>query len=144
MMMDELYRVGDPTLIRQFKGVASQLMARILARSRGDALEIARGFADRLNAAPWPDTVPAEGKPTKAMYRPALRHLRKVFVDMMEETALNEAFRLEPGLPWDIEHAPIMKPFMVKVREYFHTQGEDGPLPRPDGVPRGKDLKLEM
>ena len=144
MLMDELYRVEDPNIIREYKSIASQLMSRILQRSRGDALEIAQEFAARLNEAPWPDAAPAEGRPSKAAYRPVLRHIRKVFVDIMEESALNQAFRPEPSLPWNVEDPAIMQPFMVKVREYFRTRGEDAPLPRAPGEPRGSKLKLEL
>lgn len=143
MFMDELYRVGDPDLIRQFRTVVSQVLARVLARSKGDAQDIARAFAERVNAAPWPAAKSEKGKSTIEAYRPTLRHIRKVFIDMMEETATNPLFRPEPNIPWEFFPPEILAPFAVKVREYFHSQGETSPLPRKPGTSRSRG-KLDL
>jgi len=136
MFMDDLYRVEEPRLVASFKNVAAQIMSHIVRRSNGDARKLAEGFAARIADAPWPAKLPAEGEPTVAAYRPALRHIRKVFIDVMEATAMDEQFRPEPGIPWSVELPTIVNPFMVKVREYFHTQGESSPLPRRPGEKR--------
>jgi len=136
MFMDDLYRVEDPKLIASFKNVAAQIMTKIISRSNGDARTLAEGFAARINAAPWPEKVPPPGKPTIEAYRPALRHIRRAFVDLLEATAVHEHFRPEPSIPWSVEPHEIVNPFMVKVREYFHSQGESSPLPRKPGQRR--------
>ena len=130
MLMDELYRVTDPDILEGFKPVVSRLISRIVEKSRGDAQEVARHYMARINETPWPSERPASGKATVVAYRPALRHVRKVFVSIMEETATNPAFRPEPGITWHPEEPKIMHDFLVKVREHFRSLGESPPLPQ--------------